>query len=151
MASYFELEPGIFAGKSPGFFDLEEIQKLKVKVIVSLVNLDFDVSKLESLGYEHHYVLFSKDVTPDYEQLKGFIDIVSESQREHKPLYIHEDETITRPTLFLGAYLISKGLSSEDAIIKMGEKLPGAFEVKKDRLALMNYEARYLKLKKANK
>lgn len=148
MTSYFELEPGIFAGKSPGFFDLEEIQKLRVKVIVSLVNLDFDVSKLEKLGYEHHYVLFSKEVTPKFEQLKGFIDIISESQKEHKSLYIHEDETITRPTLFLGAYLISKGLSSEDAIIKISEKLPGAFENKKTRLALINYEVRCNKEKK---
>jgi atypical dual specificity phosphatase len=83
---------------------------------------------VKEVGLEYHYFAILPYGTPSLQQINDFIDLVNTNRAQNRPVAVHCFMGWGRTGTFLAAYLISEGMSAEEAIDLVREKRPGSIE-----------------------
>ena len=106
--------------------ELDGLMREGVKAIVSLTGTPLYPEPVNRLGFEYLHSRVSGAPSPI--QLHEIIQFVEEQNAQSKPVLVHCAEGKGRTGTVLAAYLVYKGLSTDDAIKKVREKRPGSIE-----------------------
>ncbi len=130
MQNFSYLIPRVLAGANMpwGKTDLEYISKQGIKVLVTAMEESLDAELVSDAGLEYHYFPILPYGTPSLNQIQEFVDLVNENRLKNRPVAVHCYMGWGRTGTLLAAYLISEGMSAEDAIHEVRNKRPGSIE-----------------------
>ncbi len=132
MHNFSWLIPGVLAGSSrPNkFSDLQRLAEEGVRVLVTVMLNPLDIDTVTSAGLEYHHIPVRDFGTPTLEQLQEFVNIVNENRTKGHPVAVHCLMGCGRTGVFLAAYLISQGMSLEEAVWEVRQKRPCSIETR---------------------
>ncbi len=130
MLNFSYIIPGVLAGSSfpHGQEDLERLVKEGIQVLVTAMEHTIDEELVKVLGLEYHYFPVLPYGTPSLTDINQFVDLVNKSREKHRPVAVHCWMGWGRTGTFLAAYLISQGMSADEAIYRVREKRPNSIE-----------------------
>ncbi|MFX1565140.1 MAG: dual specificity protein phosphatase family protein [Promethearchaeota archaeon] len=130
MLNFSYLIPGVLAGSSlpRGREDLERLVKEGIKVLITAMEDSLNEDLVYDVGLEYHYFLVLPYGTPSLNQISDFVDLVNTNRAKNRPVAVHCYMGWGRTGTFLAAYLISEGLSVEEAINEVRVKRPNSIE-----------------------
>ncbi len=142
MDNFNYLIPCVLAGASMprGRQDLERLVNEGIEVLVTAMEDSLDEDLVEDVGLEYHYYPVPPYGTPTLEQIIDFVDLVNINRVKNRPVAIHCFMGWGRTGTLLAAYLISEGMSANEAITEVREKRPGSIETREQEQVLLKYE-----------
>ena len=109
-----------------------------VRAIISLTGTPLYPEPVRRLGFGYLHSHISG--TPSPFQLSEIVRFVEERNAESKPVLVHCAEGKGRTGTVLAAYLVTKGLTAEDAIGRVRELRPGSIETLEQENAVRLFE-----------
>jgi atypical dual specificity phosphatase len=142
MLNFSYLIPGVLAGSSlpHGREDLKRLVKRGIKVLVTAMEDSLNEELINEVGLEYHYFPVLPYGTPSLTQINEFINLVNINRAKSHPVVVHCYMGWGRTGTFLAAYLISEGMSAEEAINGVREKRPNSIETYGQEQFLRMYE-----------
>jgi atypical dual specificity phosphatase len=130
MLNFSYIIPGVLAGSSfpRGREDLEHLVKEGIQVLVTAMEHNLDEQLVKVFGLEYHYYAVLPYGTPSLTDINRFVDLVNENRAKKRPVAVHCWMGWGRTGTFLAAYLISEGMSADEAIYRVREKRPNSIE-----------------------
>lgn len=130
MLNFSYLIPDVLAGSSMprGRKDLERLVAEGIKVLVTAMEESLDENLVKEVGLEYRYFAVLPYGTPSLRQINDFVKLVNENRAKNRPVAIHCFMGWGRTGTLLAAYLISEGMSADDAIFEVREKRPESIE-----------------------
>ena len=120
--------------------DLTYIAKQGIKVLVTAMEDSLDEDMVKAAGLEYHYFPVLPYGTPSLQQIDEFVDLVNQNRKKNRPVAVHCYMGWGRTGTFLGAYLVSEGISASDAIDEVRKKRPGSIETGGQEQVLFIYQ-----------
>ena len=132
LQNFSYLLPKLLAGadRPYGMSDLEKLVRAGIKVLVTVMETPLDADTVADVGLEYHYFPIPPYGTPKLEQLQDFVELVNTNRAVGRPVAVHCYMGWGRTGTFLAAYLISEGLSPDEAIREVRRKRPGSIETR---------------------
>jgi atypical dual specificity phosphatase len=118
--------------------ELKGLKSEGIKAIISLTGTPLNPEPVNLLGFEYLHAHVSGAPPPT--QLHEIIQFIEEQNAQSKPVLVHCAEGKGRTGTVLAAYLVYKGLSTEDAIEKVRRKRPGSIENSDQENAIRMFE-----------
>jgi atypical dual specificity phosphatase len=142
MRNFSYLIPGILAGANMprGRSDLEYIAKQGIKILVTAMEDSLDEDMVKGAGLEYHYFPVLPYGTPSLQQIDEFVELVNQNRQKNHPVAVHCYMGWGRTGTLLAAYLISEGMSANDAIDEVRKKRPGSIETGGQEQVLFIYQ-----------
>ncbi len=130
MENFSYLIPDVLAGanRPQGKKDLEYLASRGIKVLVTVMEDSLNERIVVEAGLEYHIFPVLPYGTPSLQQLNKFIELINTNRRKNRPVAVHCFMGWGRTGTFLAAYLISEGMSADEAINEVREKRPGSIE-----------------------
>jgi atypical dual specificity phosphatase len=130
MLNFSYLIPNVLAGSSMprGRQDLKRLVNEGIKVLVTAMEDSLNEDLVKEVGLEYHYFPVPPYGTPSLKQINDFVDLVNSKRAKNQPVAIHCYMGWGRTGTLLAAYLISEGMSADEAIREVREKRPGSIE-----------------------
>jgi atypical dual specificity phosphatase len=108
--------------------DLAWLQSSGIRILVSLTEEPIPEEFLEKYGMEGLHLPVEDFTPPTLVQIDRFLGEVDRAKSEGMALGIHCTAGKGRTGTMLAAYLVTRGLSAEDAIAKIRKLRPGSVE-----------------------
>lgn len=108
--------------------DLAWLQSAGIRVLISLTEEPVPEKTLEKYDMKGLHLPVEDFTPPTLEQIDRFLDEVDRAMREDFALGIHCTAGKGRTGTMLAAYLVSRGLSAEEAIAETRKLRPGSVE-----------------------
>ena len=108
--------------------DLAWLQSAGITVLVSLTEEPIPEESLEKYGMAGLHLPVEDFTPPTLAQINRFLEEVDRARLENYALGIHCTAGKGRTGTMLAAYLVTRGLSAEDAIAKVRKLRPGSVE-----------------------
>jgi len=142
MLNFSYLIPGILAGSSlpQGRDDLERLAHEGIKVLITAMEDSLNDTLVKDVGLEYHYFPVLPYGTPSLQQITDFVNLVNTNRSKNRPVAVHCFMGWGRTGTLLAAYLISEGMSADEAINEVREKRPGSIETLGQEQILHVYE-----------
>ncbi|MFW9831846.1 MAG: dual specificity protein phosphatase family protein [Candidatus Thorarchaeota archaeon] len=142
MLNFSYLIPEVLAGSSMprSRKDLERLVDEGIKVLVTAMEESLNEDLVRNIGLEYHYFPVPPYGTPSLQQIHDFVYLVNLNRRKNRPVVVHCYMGWGRTGTLLAAYLISEGMSTDDAIFQVREKRPGSIETQGQEQILQIYE-----------
>ncbi len=121
--------------------DLAFLEAQNVRLLVSLTEQSIDPDALARFNISGLHIPVPDFSAPTLEQLQRFLAEVELTLRSNQALCVHCAAGKGRTGTFLAAYLISQGMSAEQAITRIRELRPGSIESVEQISALQAFEA----------
>jgi atypical dual specificity phosphatase len=130
MFNFSYIIPGVLAGSSfpRRREDLERLVKEGIQVLVTAMEHTLDEALVKAVGIEYHYFAVLPYGTPSLSDINRFVNLVNENRSKNRPVAVHCWMGWGRTGTFLAAYLISEGMSADEAIYQVREKRPNSIE-----------------------
>jgi atypical dual specificity phosphatase len=130
MLNFSYLIPRILAGSSMprGRQDLQRLVDEGIKVLVTAMEESLNEDVVKDVGLEYHYYPVPPYGTPSLQQIKDFVELVNTNRTKNRPVAVHCFMGWGRTGTLLAAYLISEGMTADEAIVEVREKRPGSIE-----------------------
>ena len=109
-----------------------------VRAIISLTGTPLYPEPVRRLGFDYLHSHISGAPSPF--QLSEILGFVEQRNAEMKPVLVHCAEGKGRTGTVLAAYLVTKGLTAEDAISRVRELRPGSIETLEQENAIRLFE-----------
>lgn len=137
--------PGKLAGvRKPAEEELAKLKAAGISAIVSVLHDSSNIELYSSHDIPHQWLPIEVDATPTPEQLVQFKAFMQEQQKEGRAVAVHCSGGKHRTGTMIGAYLLHRGFSYEQAIQTLVEANPA--------IKLPDSQSSFLKqLEKANK
>ncbi|MFX1342782.1 MAG: dual specificity protein phosphatase family protein [Promethearchaeota archaeon] len=141
MLNFSYLIPGVLAGSSMplGRQDLERLVDQGIEVLVTAMEESLDENLANDVGLEYHYYPVPPFGTPTLQQINDFVDLVNTNRIKNRPVAIHCYMGWGRTGTLLAAYLISEGMSADEAIVEVRKKRSGSIETRGQEQILHRY------------
>ncbi|MFX0079800.1 MAG: dual specificity protein phosphatase family protein [Candidatus Hermodarchaeota archaeon] len=141
MLNFSYLIPGVLAGASMprGRQDLERLVDEGIEVLVTAMEESLDENFVNDVGLEYHYYPVPPFGTPTLQQINEFVALVNTNRAKNRPVAIHCFMGWGRTGTLLAAYLISEGMSADEAINEVREKRSGSIETRGQEQILYRY------------
>src|SRR5712692_2700147 len=125
--------------------DLRDLGCLKAHGIGAIVGLQAersdDESKLRSAGIDYLYLPIKDGHAPELSQIQTMVDWINSERETKRKVYMHCAAGVGRAPTMAIAYLVSTGLTTDQALLKIKEKHrdtdPGPRQIE----AVREYEA----------
>ncbi len=137
------IEEGVLAGMARPFGSPNEFQELReqgVRAIVSLTESPLNRAVIEEFGFEYKHLPVADFTPPTLEQIRQFVAFVQRMRRAGKPVAAHCGAGQGRTGAMLACYLVSRGMSADDAIAEVRRKRPGSVETQEQEDRVREYE-----------
>lgn len=108
--------------------DLDALRLKGIKAIVSLTVNGVDESILEKHGLRYLHLPIEDFGVPSQEQVQEFVGFVREMRQQRMPVVVHCHAGLGRTGTMLACYLVSTGMTAEQAIAEVRRVRPGAIE-----------------------
>jgi len=118
--------------------ELRGLRAAGIKAIISLTGTPLYPEPVRRLGFEYLHSHISG--TPSPFQLSEMLDFIEARNRESKPVLVHCTEGKGLTGSVLAAYLVSKGLPADQAIVKVRELRPGSIQTAEQENAIHHFE-----------
>ena len=118
--------------------ELRGLWDVGVRAIITLTGTPLYPEPVRRLGFDYLHSHISG--TPSPFQLSEILRFVEERNAESKPVLVHCAEGKGRTGTVLAAYLVTKGLTAEDAIGRVRELRPGSIETLEQENAVRLFE-----------
>lgn len=118
--------------------ELKALREQGVQAIVSLTGTPLNPDIVKRLGFDYLHSHISG--APSVKQLDEIIKFVEQENSGSKPVLLHCGEGKGRTGTVLAAYLVSHGLSADEAIRMVREKRPGSIEALEQEIAIHEFE-----------
>lgn len=141
MLNFSYIIPGVLAGSSMprGRQDLERLVNEGIEVLVTAMEESLNEDLVKDVGLEYHYYPVPPYGTPTLQQINDFVDLVNTNRVKNRPVAIHCFMGWGRTGTLLAAYLISEGMSADEAINEVREKRSGSIETRGQEQILHRY------------
>ena len=141
MLNFSYIIPGVLAGSSMprGRQDLERLVNEGIEVLVTAMEESLNEDLVKDVGLEYHYYPVPPYGTPTLHQINNFVDLVNTNRVKNRPVAIHCFMGWGRTGTLLAAYLISEGMSADEAINEVREKRSGSIETHGQEQILHRY------------
>ncbi len=139
--------PGIFADLS------EELRVLKgegIGAIVSLTEDRLDAGLLAKAGFEKLHLPIRDFSAPKLRQVERFVKFVNEMNARAIGVVVHCGTGSGRTGAMLACYLVSKGLTAEEAIRTVRKKRSSYIETQEQEEAVRRYEESLTRKKRSS-
>jgi protein tyrosine phosphatase (PTP) superfamily phosphohydrolase (DUF442 family) len=128
--------------------DIRDLAFLKAQGIGAMIGLQAersdDESKLRSAGFEYLYLPIKDGRAPELPQIQTMVNWINRQGQTNRKVYMHCAAGVGRAPTMAMAYLVSTGLTSDQALAEIKEKHkdtdPGPRQVE----AVREYEATVL-------
>jgi atypical dual specificity phosphatase len=142
MLNFSYLIPGVLAGSSlpRGREDLERLYNEGIRVLVTAMEDSQNEELVNEVGLEYHYFAVLPYGTPSLKQINEFVDLVNTNRTQNRPVAVHCYMGWGRTGTLLAAYLISEGMTADEAIYEVREKRPNSIETHGQEQILHMYE-----------
>ena len=142
MLNFSYLIPGVLAGSSlpRGREDLECLYNEGIRVLVTAMEDSLNEELINEVGLEYHYFAVLPYGTPSLKQINEFVNLVNTNREQSRPVTVHCYMGWGRTGTLLAAYLISEGMSTDEAIYEVREKRPSSIETRGQEQILYMYE-----------
>lgn len=118
--------------------ELNGLRSEGVKAIISLTGTPLYPEPVNRLGFAYLHSHISG--APSLVQLDEIIQFIDPHNAQSKPVVVHCAEGMGRTGTVLAAYLVHKGMTSDDAINKVREKRPGSIQSLEQENAIRMFE-----------
>lgn len=118
--------------------ELKAAMEHGVRAIISLTGTPLTPDAVSKLGFEYMHSHISG--APNNEQLDEIIKFIEEKNAQSKPVLVHCGEGKGRTGTVLAAYLVSHGMSADEAIRTVRERRPGSIESPEQENAIREFE-----------
>lgn len=141
MLNFSYLIPGVLAGSSMprGRKDLERLVDEGIKVLITAMEESLNEALVKEVGLKYHYLPVPPFGTPTLQQINNFVDLVNTNRAKNRPVAVHCYMGWGRTGTLLAAYLISEGMSADEAINEVREKRSGSIETHGQERILYRY------------
>ncbi|MFX1563295.1 MAG: dual specificity protein phosphatase family protein [Promethearchaeota archaeon] len=130
MHNFGWIIPGVLAGADQpnSLQDIQRLANAGVLVLVTVMLERLDEDAIRAAGLEYHHIPVRDFGTPTVDQLNEFVKLVEKNRVQGRPVAVHCFMGLGRTGTFLAAYLISQGLTAEEAILEVRQKRPYSIE-----------------------
>jgi len=118
--------------------ELRGLRDAGIRAIISLTGTPLYPEPVRRLGFDYLHSHISGP--PSTFQLSEILDFIEARNAESKPVLIHCAEGKGRTGTVLAAYLVSKGLSAEQAIDRVRGLRPGSIQTVEQESAIRLFE-----------
>ena len=125
-------------GRPQTYEEVEGLQRVGIKAIISLTGTPLDPEAVKRFGFDflHSHIASA----PSTLQLSEIINFIDARNAESKPVLVHCGEGKGRTGTVLAAYLVSTGLTTDDAIRRVRDLRPGSIENLEQENAIRLFE-----------
>lgn len=132
MQNFSWLIPRVLAGADQpnSLQDIQRLANVGVRVLVTVMLESLDEDAIRATGLEYHHIPVREFGTPTIDQLHEFVKLVEKNRVKGRPVAVHCFMGWGRTGTFLAAYLISQGLTANEAIQEVRQKRPNSIETR---------------------
>jgi len=130
MAEYSEIIPGkLVIGRKPiGNFEFTQLKSLGVSAIIDLDASPIEKAAVKTRNLDYESFKIENNYEPiDVDTLMKVVDIIDQYVKKGKMVYLHCFAGLGRSPTCAAAYLIYNGAAYEDAIKKIKDARPQAW------------------------
>ena len=122
--------------------DLVALSTMKIGAILSLVEIESNLSVYRESGFDAEHVPVPDLQAPQPDQFEKCIDFLHEQHRKATAVYVHCLAGYGRSATVAAAWLIYRGEPADDAVRTIRRLKAGAIESEAQYNALLEYAAR---------
>jgi len=119
--------------------DLDRLQREGIGAIVSLTEY-FPAELVGASGFKTLHLPIEDMTPPDSRQIEQYVEFVDRMLARSRAVGTHCLAGLGRTGTMIGCYLVSRGASAEDAIIRVREARPGAIQTETQERAIVQWE-----------
>lgn len=118
--------------------EVKGLQTVGIRAVVSLTSTPLPPDAISRYGFDFLHSHISSAPSPL--QLSEIIDFIQARNAESKPALVHCGEGKGRTGTVLAAYLVSGGLTADEAIKRVRELRPGSIQTLEQENSIRLYE-----------
>ncbi len=118
---------------------LDELHDRGIRILVSLDEVGLDPALVQAHGLQHRHIPVTDFEPPSLEQAREFAKLVSTSLEAGEPVAAHCQGGIGRTGTLIASYLISQGMTPDEASELVRAKRPSSIETDSQREFLREF------------
>lgn len=120
--------------------DAEFLEQEGIRVLVSLTEKPPDGDTLAAHAIEQEHLPIQDYAPPSLDQMATFVALVEEEVARGNPVGVHCTAGLGRSGTMAAAYLVSTGVSADDAITTIRKLRPGSIETSEQEDAVRRFD-----------
>lgn len=138
LTSWFE--PGqIFACPYPDSADLQRLAAEGISLVINLETVAHNPIDVESAGLREVHLPCPDFTAPTQQQLRTSVETIAQAIAENTRVAVHCRAGLGRTGTVLACWLVSQGLTPDDAIQDVRRRRPGSIETDDQEAAIRTF------------